>query len=174
MRGRRRIGLVASAAAGIALLAGCNGSFQGGGAMSGANGGKAQVQFRVLCNTKTQRVSGQLIYMDSSVGLLLLGVPTSYPSGEELPGLKVRTRTSLDSEDDFACDNDAEGGIYNGSYISLSPRGTGNFEFGLVYDSEDCTTGPGYLAGIEITSGPAEGYENYSCLTTGSITPINN
>lgn len=176
MKTRKRVAIATSAVAAIGLLGGCygNGSFKGSAKMEGVDGGTAQVQFKLLCNVNTQKVSGALAFADSNVGVLLIGQPQGAYNDQE--GLRTRAAHArppaqpdgISSQN--TCTGDPYGGDYYGTYLSLITKTTGEFEFGLAYEPE-CSAGFG--AYMYIYSGPYEGYDNEGCLTSGRITPIN-
>jgi hypothetical protein len=178
--GRRRLAIAASAIAGIAALAGCgpNGSFQGSGKMAGAHGGQAQVQFKVICNVKTQRVSGSLAYSDPSSGILIFGAPTSantYESGGSTIDTTTRSNSRVTRQSTPTTFNDCDGnndnGDYYGSYLSILTRSTGTFEF-IVSTNNACSSGfnASIYLGASLTSTPT--YQNTQCITDGQVTPI--
>lgn len=176
---RKRTAVIASTVlAGVAVLTGCdNGSFKGSGQFPGAHGGTAQAQFKLICDTKTQRVSGALAYADPNVGVLLIGQPTSV-GGDWGPVLRDESQRargqvmqpSIPAPPD--CTDNPNGGDYFGTYLSLVTKTTGSFEFALTY-TEACESGSGFQAEMWMTSGPYAGYHDQGCLTGGHITPIN-
>lgn len=176
MTRRRRLAIGVSAIAGIAALAGCgpNGSFQGSGKMLGAHGGQAQVQFRVVCDVKTQRVSGSLMYSDFSSGIFVIGAPSSASTYESNQGPVVRpysrTTSRVTPQVTPTTWNDCDGNHYNGdyfgSYVSLLTRSVGTFEFVVSADPE-CDSG--FQASLTLQS---SSYHNTQCITDGQVTPI--
>ncbi|MCW2543239.1 MAG: hypothetical protein JWM40_791 [Frankiales bacterium] len=146
---------VATAAVSLFLLVGCNGSFAGHGHLASKTGnGSAVLNFRIVCPSGSDTVSGSLDYLDRAAGVQMSGQATEVGS---------------DSGGAITCDGDSSEGHYVGSYTSKFGA-AGAFAMDLVASSSGC--GGRALVTIAATSGVHTGYSNTQCLN-GKVRSLN-